>query len=81
MDDFEPRPLGSYRWIVSDPDLLGGKPTVRGTRLSVAFILSCLAEGMSPDEIAATYAPFPRESLPEIMRLASELLDHPHVAA
>lgn len=54
---------------------------MRGTRLSVAFILSCLADGMSPEEIAPTCAPFPRESLPEIMRLASELLDHPHVAA
>jgi uncharacterized protein (DUF433 family) len=81
MGEFEPASFRNYRWIVSDPELLGGKPTVRGTRLSVAFILSCLAEGMSPNEIESTYAPFPREALPEILRLASELLDHPHVAA
>ena len=30
--------------------MLGGKLAVRGTRLSVAFILSCLAESMSADE-------------------------------
>jgi uncharacterized protein (DUF433 family) len=81
MSTSEPRGFGDYKWIVSDPELLGGKLAVRGTRLSVAFILSCLAEGMSVEEIEATYAPFPREALPEIMKVASELLDNPHVAA
>lgn len=71
----------NYRWIVSDPELLGGKLAVRGTRFSVSFILSCLAEGMSVEEIEETYGPFPQEAIPEIMRLASELLDAPNVAA
>jgi uncharacterized protein (DUF433 family) len=70
-----------YQWIVSDPELLGGKLAIRGTRFSVSFILSCLAEGMSREEIQATYGPFPQEALPEIMRMASEALDTPHVAS
>ncbi len=70
-----------YRWIVADPDLLGGKLALRGTRFSVSFILSCLAEGMSVEEIRETYGSFPEEAVPEIMRAASELLDDPHVAA
>jgi uncharacterized protein (DUF433 family) len=71
----------NYRWIVADPDLLGGKLTVRGTRLSVSFILSCLADGMTPEEIEETYGAFPCEAIPEIMRVASEVLDSAHVAA
>jgi uncharacterized protein (DUF433 family) len=54
---------------------------VRGTRFSVSFILSCLADGMSPEEIEDTYGAFPREAITEIMRVASEVLDAAHVAA
>jgi len=42
-------------WIVSDRDHLGGKPRVRGTRISVAFLLECLASGMSVAEIVDEY--------------------------
>jgi len=77
----DPRPYRDFRWIGADPDMLGGKLTIRGTRLSVSFILSCLADGMSVEEIEATYGSFPREAVPEIMRLASEFLDAPNVAA
>jgi uncharacterized protein (DUF433 family) len=44
-------------------------------------VLACLAEGMSGDEIAQTYGAFPQEAIPEIMKVASELLDSEHVAA
>jgi uncharacterized protein (DUF433 family) len=75
------RPYRDFRWIVVDPDLLGGKLAIRGTRLSVSFILSCLAEDMSVAEIESTYGSFPREAIPEIMKLASEFLDALNVAA
>ena len=77
----KPLDLKHYRYIVSDPDIFGGKPVIRGTRLSASFILGCLAEGMSLDEIDQTYAPFPHEAVSEIMKLSSELLDQPDVAA
>jgi uncharacterized protein (DUF433 family) len=54
---------------------------VRGTRLSVSFVLACLAEGMSAEEIADTYGVFPKEAIPEIMKVASELADSQYVAA
>jgi uncharacterized protein (DUF433 family) len=75
------RPFKNSRWIVADPALLGGKLAVRGTRFSVSFILSCLAEGLSVEEIEDTYGPFPHEALAEIMRAASELVDTVNVAA
>jgi len=65
-----------YRWIVRDPDLLGGRPVIRGTRLSVSFLLGCLAEGMTAAEIESTYGPFPHEALPEILRAAAEAVEH-----
>ena len=41
--------------IVSDPGILGGKPVIEGTRLSVEHILGLLARNMSPQEIVETY--------------------------
>jgi len=69
-----------YRWIVSDPDLLGGKLAVFGTRLSVSFLLACLAEGMTVDEILKTYGPFPTDAISEVIQLAAEQLDNPIAA-
>ena len=75
------KPFRNFQWIVADPDLLGGKLAVRGARFSVSFILSCLAEGMTLEEIEETYGRYPREAIPEVMRVASEILDAPNVAA
>jgi len=81
MDDWQPKAYRDYKWIVRDPNLLGGKLAVRDTRLSVSLLLGCLAEEMSPAEIEETYGPFPREAIPEIMKVAAELLDTADVAA
>lgn len=75
------QPFKHYRWIVSAPDLLGGKLAIRGTRLSVSFLLACLAEGMTAEEIRSTYGDFPEEAISEILRLAAERLEAPIVAA
>ncbi len=64
-----------YNWIVVDADLLGGQPTVKGTRLSVSHILACLAEGMTGDEIAEDYPGFPPQALSEILKFASEQVE------
>jgi len=81
MREWKPQAYRDYKWIVRDPALLGGKLAIRGTRLAVSFMLSCFAEGMSADEIAETYGPFPREAIPEIMKAAAELVESVHVAA
>ena len=81
MEERALKPFKNFLWIVADPELLGGKLAVRGTRFSVSFILSCLAEGMSVEEIEETYGQFPHEAIAEVMRVASEILDAPNVAA
>ncbi len=51
MLNWQPSAYKDYQWIVADPQLLGGKLAIRGTRLSVSLILECLAGGMSLEEI------------------------------
>jgi uncharacterized protein (DUF433 family) len=71
-----------YRWIVADPQLLGGKLAIRGTRLSVSLILECLASSMSLSDIDEAFDhAFPHEALPEVLKVAAELTDSFHVAA
>jgi uncharacterized protein (DUF433 family) len=41
--------------IVVDPDILVGKPIVRGTRISVELVLGHLADGWSENDILAEY--------------------------
>ena len=81
MTERDLKPFKDFRWIVADPELLGGKLAISGTRFSVSFILSCLAEGMAVEEIEETYGTFPHAAIPEIMKVASEMLDAPNVAA
>jgi uncharacterized protein (DUF433 family) len=80
-EEMQDSPIPGYRYLVTNPDRLGGKPTIKGTRFSVSFILSCLSEGMSYDDIVRDYSEFPRESLSEALRFAAEVTDRRDVAA
>jgi uncharacterized protein (DUF433 family) len=60
--------------ICSDPAILGGKPCVRGTRVSVEFILELLASGASRDDILAAYPHLSAEDLEEAVRYAARFL-------
>ena len=70
------KPYPGYKWVVCHSDLLGGKPTVKGTRISVSQVLECLSVGMTSEEIAEDYPGFPKESVPELLKFAAD-----HVAA
>jgi uncharacterized protein (DUF433 family) len=41
--------------ITVDPQIAGGKPVIRGTRIYVAIILDSLAEGMTAEQIIDHY--------------------------
>ena len=41
--------------IIVDPKIMGGKPVIRGTRITVDLILELLAYGTAPEEIARDY--------------------------
>ena len=60
--------------ITIDPDILAGKPIVRGTRLSVEFIIDLLAAEWSEDEILRNYPGLTHADLIACLRYASEML-------
>lgn len=41
--------------ISVDPEICGGKPCIKGTRIWVSLVLDCLADGMSENELMAEY--------------------------
>lgn len=45
--------------IVSNPEILGGRPIIKGTRISVGFILELVSSGATPADIHATYPHIP----------------------
>ena len=56
--------------IVADPAVLTGKPTVRGTRLGVAFLLDRLAAGWSREELLENYPRLTGEDIEAVLRHA-----------
>ena len=57
--------------IMSDPDILNGKPIVKGTRISVGLILQYLASGMSKEDILRGYPTLTREGLESALDFAA----------
>ena len=49
--------------ITLDPKVLLGKPVIRGTRLSVEFVIGLMAEGWSEADILANYPGITREDI------------------
>jgi uncharacterized protein (DUF433 family) len=49
--------------IVIDPELLAGKPVIRGTRIAVELILDLLAAGQSENESLANCPGLAREDI------------------
>ena len=47
--------------IVCDREILNGKPVLKGTRISVALILQCLASGMTKEDILRGYPTLTQE--------------------
>ena len=60
--------------IVSDSRVLGGKPCVRGTRLSVEFLLELAASGATRDEILVRYPQLTGDGVAAAFRYAADVL-------
>ena len=61
--------------IVSQPGVLGGKPVIRGTRISVAFILQCMASGMTAEAILKEYPHLTREGILAAVDFAARVME------
>ena len=49
--------------IVMNPDVLGGKPTVKGTRLSVELVMGLVNAGFTDEAIIGSYPRLTKESI------------------
>jgi uncharacterized protein (DUF433 family) len=68
-------------WIVSDVGILGGKPCIRGTRISVELILELLANGATQSDILKNYPHVPPAGLAAALQYAADALKGEHVWA
>jgi uncharacterized protein (DUF433 family) len=57
--------------ITANPKVLGGKPIIRGTRISVEFILNLLASNVSEKEILEDYPHLTKEDIRACLRYAA----------
>ena len=66
LNDWEER-------IVVDPKVIVGKPLIRGTRLSVEFILDLLANDWTIEQILSEYPQLAREDVMAVLKYAAEM--------
>jgi uncharacterized protein (DUF433 family) len=60
--------------IVLDPAILAGKPIVKGTRLSVEFIIGLLADGWAEADILRNYPGLAPDDIAACLAYARDLL-------
>ena len=60
--------------IVMDPRVMVGKPVIKGTRLTVEYVLGLLAHGASEEEVLAEYHRLGREDIQACLLFAQKAL-------
>jgi uncharacterized protein (DUF433 family) len=60
--------------VTLDPSVLAGKPVIRGTRLSVEFVIGLLADGWSEADILANYPGIGHEDVIACLAYARDVL-------
>jgi len=61
--------------LASNPEILDGKPVVKGTRLSVAFIRGLLSAGWSEKQVLENYPQLSWQALQEIQTCSGQSLE------
>ena len=61
--------------ITTHPDVMVGKPVIRGTRLTVPYVLGLLARGATAEEILGEYSGLTREDIQACLLFASLSLE------
>jgi uncharacterized protein (DUF433 family) len=59
-----------------DPEVNGGKPTVRGTRISVQTVVGHLSAGDAIEDVLAAYPRLTREDVLACLEYAAQLAGH-----
>jgi uncharacterized protein (DUF433 family) len=67
---------GLLQHITAKPEIFGGKPIIRGMRISVELILSLLAQGETIEAILADYPDLEREDIRACLAYAHAVIAH-----
>lgn len=62
--------------ITANPEIFGGKPIIRGLRVSVELVLSLLAQGVTVDEIVEDYPGVEPEDVRACLAYAHAVIAH-----
>jgi len=60
--------------IIVDPEVLVGKPVIKGTRISVEFVIDLLARGWTVDQILREFDHLTPEDIQACLAYASEII-------
>lgn len=66
---------GWKEYIVSDPEILRGKPRLKGTRIPVSLVLGYLAEGKTAEQIIKEFPDLTREQVAACLDYARDLAE------
>ena len=62
-------------YITSDPEILRGKPRIKGTRIPVTLVLGYLAAGKSAEEIIAEFPDLKRDQIAACLDYVRDLAE------
>lgn len=68
-----------FERIYIDPEICGGKPIIRGKRITVQTVMEYLSAGESTEEILKQYPSLEAEDITACLRYATALMDHSFV--
>jgi uncharacterized protein (DUF433 family) len=63
--------MSNFARITQNPAVMGGKPCIRGLRVTVAMIVGQIGAGRTVDEVLADYPYLEREDILEALRYAA----------
>ncbi len=65
--------------ITVDPNIMVGKPVIRGLRITVEQILKALANGVTPEDLLEDYPELEQEDIQAALLYAAERVEEDHV--
>ena len=68
--------MGTYDRIEANPEVMLGKPVIRGTRITVELILRKLSEGATEQELLEAYPPLESEDIRAAIAYAADTVSH-----
>ena len=63
--------MAEFERITHDPGLMGGKPTIRGMRVTVGTIVGLIGSGRTVDQVLVDYPYLEREDVLQALRYAA----------